>query len=80
MKKGGSKMSEKKITRRKFLEKSAKIGTGLAVAPLIAPATGIIKKYAHAASTPRDTVVFLSERTSPATGTRHRTRHLRNLM
>ena len=53
-------MNEKKITRRKFLEKSAKIGTGLAVAPLIAPVSGVFKKSAHAAGTPMDTIVFLS--------------------
>ena len=53
-------MNHKKITRRKFLEKSAKIGTGLAVAPLLAPAAGFFKSPAYAAGTPTDTVVFLS--------------------
>ena len=58
--KGGAPMENKKLTRRKFLEKSAKIGTGLAVAPLLAPAAGFFTGKAHAAGTPTDTVVFLS--------------------
>lgn len=53
-------MNEKKITRRNFLEKSAKIGAGLSVAPLLASAAGLFKGTAHAAGTPMDTVVFLS--------------------
>ena len=53
-------MAKNQITRRTFLEKSLKVGTGLAFAPLIGSSVGLYPRSARAASTGADTVVFLS--------------------
>ena len=53
-------MKAKKITRRKFLGNSLKLGTGLAIAPMLAQTSALFRGTAHAAGTPSDTVVFLS--------------------
>jgi len=59
---------EKKLTRRRFLGNSLKVGAGLAAYPLIAKSSKVFRNTAYAsgkgkatvAVTPADTVVFLS--------------------
>lgn len=53
-------MKKKKITRRKFLDQTLKVGTSLAVAPLFIPSSGLFKGTAHAATSSANTVTFLS--------------------
>lgn len=53
-------MMQGKITRRTFLEKSLTVGAGLALSPLANPLLGAFKSTARAASTGKDSVVFLS--------------------
>ncbi len=53
-------MSGNQITRRSFLETSLKLGTGLALAPIVGTSAGLFPRSARAASTGADTVVFLS--------------------